>query len=81
MTEWQRKDLFAKIIVGVVLLSIIVIALCMCDKPNSSKDSRDGYRCWYCGKVIYYDDTPIHATHKYLDTYTCDYCGKTNKVK
>ena len=35
-------------------------------------------RCWYCGKVIFSDGRPLHATHKYLDTYECDYCGKTN---
>lgn len=35
-------------------------------------------RCWYCSKVIFSDGRPIHATHKYLDTYECDYCGKSN---
>ena len=81
MTDWKKKDLFAKIIVGMFLFGVILLILSMCGNSKSSLNSGNEYRCWYCSKIIYNDDKPIHATHKYLDTYTCDYCGKTNKIK
>lgn len=65
-----------------ILYIISVLGSCMgCLNSNRSSNSSGEQRCWSCGKVIFNNDSAIHATYKMGNTYTCDYCGTSNVKK